>query len=104
MDQIGRVLEVMAKAMDAVTVRHITGETGIATSTLVGVIMAMIRQGYIREVHSKGTEPGENNSRCTCVCCNPDSDHAGPGSWDQRFYQITPKGLAYLQNWNGKTR
>ncbi|WP_319579121.1 helix-turn-helix domain-containing protein [uncultured Methanospirillum sp.] len=100
MDVVRQVLEAMAKTGDAVTARHISRKTGLAPSTLIGVMMGMINQRYITEVIPESGS--EQPARCSCACCT--SDQEKTSSLDRRIYQITPRGRTYLQNWEGKTR
>lgn len=98
MDMVRQVLETMAETDGAVTVRHISQKTGLAPSTLVGVMMGMINQGYIREVLPDGDK--KEPSRCTCACCI--TDHEKTSSLDRRIYQISQRGRIYLINWKEK--
>lgn len=100
MDLVRQILETMVENGDVVTVRHISGKTGLAPSTLIGIMMGMLNQGYIAEVIS---ESGHKlPERCSCAYCSGDKDKTS--SLDRRIYQITPRGRIYLQNWEGKTR
>ena len=100
MDVVRQVLEAMAETGDAVTVRHISRKTGLAPSTLIGVMMGMINQRYIMEVIPESG--GEQTTRCSCAFCS--SDQEKTSSLDRRIYEITHRGRTYLQNWEGKTR
>lgn len=99
MDLVRVVLEVLNGQDDVVTMRHIAYRTGFAPSTLVGIMMSMINQGYISEVHQAG-QPGDKGiSRCTCACCKKKSDLGNSSSLDRRTYRINQKGKIYLINW-----
>lgn len=98
MDMVRQVLETMTETDDAVTVRHISQKTGLAPSTLIGVMMGMINQGYINEILPDGDS--KQPSRCTCACCI--HGHLKTSSLDRRIYQISKRGRTYLINWKGK--
>lgn len=98
MDMVRQILETMAETDNAVTARHISQRTGLAPSTLIGVMMGMINQGYIGEVLPDGGR--QQPSRCACACCT--RDHENTSSLDRRIYQISPRGRIYLKNWEGK--
>jgi hypothetical protein len=100
MDMVREILQVM-DSKPAVTVRHIAYRTGYAPSTLVGVMMGMISQGYI--LRTKGDEDsGDSESRCSCACCVREKDRESTTSLDVTLYQITRKGQEYLITWAGK--
>lgn len=98
MDMVRQVLETISETDDAVTIRHISHKTGLAPTTLIGVMMGMINQGYIGEVLPDGDN--QQPSRCTCGYCT--RDHEKNSSLDRRLYQISPRGRIYLRNWEGK--
>lgn len=102
MDVVRQILEVMAKESSGITIRHIAHRTGLVPSTLVGVMMGMVNQGYITGVLSENGASEKRDARCTCACCTRKTDRESSSSLDRRIYQITLKGALYLQNWSDK--
>ncbi|HWQ66948.1 MAG TPA: hypothetical protein VN372_08770 [Methanospirillum sp.] len=96
-DQIGAVLSILTLQEEAITMRHIVHETGIASTTLVGIMMSMINQGYIREVTRENVCTGNpQNFRCGCACCSRKDDSKTTSSLDRRLFQITLQGRNHL--------
>jgi len=100
MDMVRLILETIAETEEAVTIRHISHKTGLAPSTLIGVMMGMINQRYIAEAMTE--YESEQNARCSCSICSGVQEKTS--SIDRRIYQITTRGRTYLQNWEGVNR
>jgi len=94
------ILETIVETEEAVTIRHISHKTGLAPSTLIGVMMGMINQRYIAEAMTE--YESEQHARCSCSICSGDQEKTS--SIDRRTYQITTRGRTYLQNWEGVSR
>lgn len=102
---VRQILEVMKGEIRGITIRHIAHRTGLAPSTLVGIMMGMINQGYITGVLSEAGEKAEGNAvRCGCACCTRKTDRESTSSLDRRIYRITPRGVIYLRNWADKEK
>lgn len=95
MDMIGEILRVLIGLQDGVTMRHIAYQTDMASTTLVGVMMVMLNQGYVVEIQ---LQPDSETGRCRCACCRkkPDQERS---SLDRRLFKISAKGEQYLSNW-----
>ena len=103
MDMVREILQSMSAQPNAITMRHMAHSTGIATSTIVGVAMGMLNQGYIIEVLSALGNESTGPARCACACCRRKIDKETTTSLDRRIFRITPKGERYLKNWSEKS-
>lgn len=99
MDMVREVLQVLCRQTEAITMRHIAYHTGFTQSTLVGVIMGMINQGYMNEALQSDESQESGISRCMCACCTRKNDQENTSSLDRRTYRICGKGKIYLMNW-----
>ena len=99
MDMVREVLQVLNGQNEAITMRHIAHHTGFSPSTLVGVMMGMINQGYVTEVLPSDMPGKTPVSRCTCACCTRHADQENTSSLDRRIYQICERGVIYLIYW-----
>lgn len=101
MDMVRKVLLVLNGQNEAITMRHIVYHTGFTPSTLVGIMMGMINQGYITEILPADMKGNRGISRCTCACCIPKNSQENglSTSLDRRLYRICEKGTVYLLNW-----
>jgi predicted transcriptional regulator len=102
MDMVQKILIVMKAQQDPVTMRHIASQSGIATSTLVGVMMSMIDQGYISEVPNGSNRGFTMQNLSGCTCCNENTQEKRKTSLDRRLFRITVRGEQYIDNWSGK--
>jgi hypothetical protein len=101
MDMIREILQVMEKQGEPITMRHIEFHTGFTRSTLVAIMMGMINQGYVTEVHHQENRTGKFTScHCTDENCAALTQPSGRSSLDRRRYRICKKGERYLINWS----
>ncbi len=101
MDMVKEILQVMNTQNGAITIRHLAYRTGYAPSTIVGVMMGMINQGYVTR-GTNGSPGTDGEERCSCACCTRKPDRESTTSLDIQTYRITAKGLNYLRSWAGK--
>ncbi len=103
MDMVLEILKTINGHPDALTMRHIAHQTGIATTTLVGVMMSMLNQGYVIEVLPASGNGSEGPVRCTCACCSRKTDAKSTTSLDRRLFKSTVKGERYIRTWAEKS-
>lgn len=103
MDMVLEILQTINSQPESLTMRHIAYRTGIATTTLVGVMMGMLNQGYVIEVLPSSAGGSSVPSRCTCPCCRRKIDAESTTSLDRRLFRNTWKGERYMRNRAEKT-
>ena len=103
MDMVLEILQTINSQPNALTMRHIAHQTGIAMTSLVGVMMSMLNQGYVVEILSVSDRRTDGQARCTCACCRRKTDAKTTTSLDRRMFWITPRGVRYIGTWSGKS-